>query len=188
MTARSVRASALRRLRQRLGPWINRTVEAVGQPTTRVYPAGYVGTVDLSIAELELELRDGPFTWDPLSMYHYTLEGNDTDGSWAYRSSWLGDRQLHVVLFATGPKSTEVYAHDEFNWSRHPVEHAREVDIRRREGSAEMRRWLDERGVEYDRDSLPVRKVKHATERLRNRLAAAADGTDPSHRLPRQLR
>ena len=188
MTARSVRASALRRLRQRLGPWINRTVEAVGQPTTRVYPAGYVGSVDLSIAELELELRDGPFTWDPLSMYHYTLEGNDTDGSWAYRSSWLGDRQLHVVLFATGPKSTEVYAHDEFNWSRHPVKHAQEADIRRHEGSAEMRRWLDERGIEYECDSRPLRAVKHTARQLRDRVVAVATESDASRGLPRQLR
>src|SRR6056297_3539458 len=188
MTAKSVRPGVSRRFRQQVGPWINRAMEAVGEPTTRVYPAGYVGTVPLSFDDLAAELRDGPFTWDPLSMYHYTLEGNDTDGSWAFRSSWLGDRQLHVVLFATGSKSTEVYAHDEFNWLRHPTKHAREVDIRREAGSAEMRRWLDEQGIEYDRDSLPVRKVKHATERLRDRLAAAADGTDPSHRLPRQLR
>ncbi|WP_327050909.1 hypothetical protein [Halomicrococcus gelatinilyticus] len=188
MTGRAVQAGTLRRLRQQLGPWINRAVEAVGEPTTRVYPAGYVGTVPLSFDDLAAELDDSPFTWDPLSMYHYTKEGNDTDGSWAYRSSLLGDRQLHVVLFATGSESTEVYAHDEFNWLRHPVEHAREVDIRRHEGSAEMRRWLDDRGIEYERDSRPLRAVKHTARQIRDRIVAVATESDASRGLPRQLR
>jgi len=188
MTAKSVRPGVLRRFRQQLGPWINRAVEAVGEPTTRVYPAGYVGTVPLSFDDLAAELDDSPFAWDPLSMYHYTLEGNDTDGSWAYRESWFGDRQLHVVLFATGSESTEVYAHDEFNWLRHPVEHAREVDIRRHAGSAEMRRWLDDRDIEYERDSRPLRAVKHTARQIRDRVVAVATESDASRGLPRQLR
>lgn len=141
-----------------------------GSPITRVYPAGYVGTVHLPIEDVEEELRDGEFAWDPLSMYHYTPAGNKADGSWAYRSSWLADRQLHVVLFAEGPEVTEVYAHDEFNWSRHPSKHAQEVDIRRNEGSAEMRRWLEARELEYDRDSFPLRKIRHTMTLIRDRL------------------
>jgi hypothetical protein len=188
MTGTSARSSVLRRFRQQVGPWINRVVEGFGQPTTRVYPAGYVGTVQLSFDDFAAELDDSQFTWDPLSMYHYTLEGNDTDGSWAYRASWLADRQLHVVLFAEGSESTEVYAHDEFNWSRHPVKHAQEVDIRRHEGSAEMRRWLDEQGIEYERDSRPLRAVKHTARRIRDRVVAVASGSDASRGLPRQLR
>lgn len=170
------RSSALRVLRQRLGPRIDRVARTFGQPTTRVYPAGYVGTVPLPIAEVEAELRDSEFTWDPLSMYHYTPEGNDTDGSWAYRSSWLADRQLHVVLFEAGSAVTEVYAHDEFNWSRHPVKHAREEDIRRSEGSAEMRRWLEARGIAYERSSIPLRKIRHAAERVREGVTEKSFG------------
>lgn len=165
----SVRSGLLRRLRQRIGPMLDQFTRAIGQPTTHVYPAGYVGTVPLPIEEFELELRDGGFNWDPLSMYHYTLEGNATDGSWAYRSSRLANRQLHVVLFTQGPAVTEVYAHDEFNWLRHPFKHAREVDIRRSEGSKEMRRWLNVRGIAYERDILPVRRVRHIVKRVRRR-------------------
>ena len=164
------RTSALRRFRQRVGPQLDRFVKKLGQPTTHVRPPGYVATVPLPISDLEAELRNGGFAWDPLSTYHYTPEGNSTDGSWAYRSGWFADRQLHVVLFAQGSERTDVYAHDEFNWLRHPIKHAREVDIRRDEGVAEMRRWLAVRGVEYERDSVVRREVRHAVERIRKRV------------------
>lgn len=177
-------SSVLRRLRQRVGPAIDRAAQTVGQPITRVYPAGYVGTVHRPIDEVESELRDGGFTWDPLSVYHYTLEGDAADGSWAYRSSWRADRQVHVVLFAEGSETTDVYAHDEFNWSRHPVKHAREVDIRRYEGRAEVRRWLDDRGLAYERDSVPLRRIRHAVTRLRERLDENASGCLPVHSDP----
>lgn len=165
-----VRPSVFRKLRQRIGPWLDRFARVLGQPTTRVHPPGYVGTVDISIEDLEAELSDGGFTWDPLSTYHYTPEGSSTDGSWAYRSSWFADRQLHVVLFRQHSDRTDVYAHDEFNWLRHPVKHAREVDIRRDAGVTEMRRWLADRGVEYRRDPLAWRKIRHAAGSLRERV------------------
>ena len=170
MTDSSVRQSTLRRLRQRVGPWLDRFAKALGQPTTHVYPPGYVATVHRPIDDLEAELHDGGFTWDPLSTYHYTPAGSSTDGSWAYRSGWLADRQLHVVLFAQRSDRTDVYAHDEFNWLRHPIKHAREVDIRRNDGEAEMRRWLAVRGLEYERDSVVQRKMRHTVERIRERI------------------
>lgn len=160
----SLRQSAARQFRHRVGPWIDRLAERLGQPTTRVYPSGYVGTVHRSLAELETELRDGGFTWDPISMYHYTLAGSTTDGSWMYRTSPLGDRQIHVVLFEHPPERVDVYAHEEFSWLRHPLKHAREVDIRRRKAVAEVRRWLASRGIDYERDSLPRRTVRHAAK------------------------
>lgn len=166
MAENSLRPSAVRRLRHRVGPWINQLTRALGQPTTRVYPEGYVGTVRRSIDDFEAELSDGGFEWDPLSMYHRTAAGSTTDGSWVYRPARLADRQLHVVLFARRRDQIDVYAHEEFSWLRHPVKHAREEDIRRNEGVAEMRRWLAARGIEYDRDSLVRRKVRHAVERV----------------------
>lgn len=162
MTDILVRRSVCRQLRHHLGPRINGCARRFGQPTTHVYPRGYVGTIDLPIDDLEAELRDGGFTWDPLSMYHYTPAGSSTDGSWAYRSSWFADRQLHVVLFAQALDRTDVYAHDEFSWLRHPIKHAREVDIRRREAVAEMRRWLERTGLEYERHSSVRRRIRHA--------------------------
>lgn len=170
MLGSSVRQSWLRRLRHRIGPWIDQIAKTLGQPTTRVYPSGYVGTVHRPIDEFEAELHDNGFTWDPVSMYHYTPEGNRTDGSWAYRSGWFADRQLHVVLFAPSSEKTEVYAHDEYNWRRHPIKHAKEVDIRRKDGVVEMRRWLTDRGMEYERDALVRRKTRHIVERMRSHI------------------
>lgn len=170
MGSTSTPLGVFRRVRQRVGPLLNQFIRSLGQPTTHVYPAGYVGTVGLPIEEVEAELRAGEFSWDPLSMYHNTLEGNDADGSWAYRSSWLADRQLHVILFVQGSAVTEVYAHDEFNWWRHPFKHIREENIRRTEGSKEMRRWLEVRGIEYERYPRSIRKVRHVLRRIRMRI------------------
>lgn len=167
MSRSPVRESALRELRQQLGPRLDRLVEAFAQPTTQVYPSGYVGTVRRPIAELERALRRGGFHWDPISMYHYTPTGRPSDGSWVYRPSPLADRQLHVVLFAEGDDRTEVYAHDEYSWLRHPVKHAKHVDIRRSEGVDEALRWLDDRGVEYDRDGRVRRTLRHVVDQVR---------------------
>jgi hypothetical protein len=138
-----------------------------------VWPAGYVGTVSVPIAELEATLREVGFRWDPVSLYHYTLIGNSSDGSWVYRSSRLSDRQLHVVLFGKERDWTEIYAHTEYSWIRHPLKHARQEDIRRSEGARTMRRILERCRVEYDRKSILTRGVTQAGGRIREALRNA---------------
>lgn len=170
MMASSARVRVPRRIRHRIGPWIDRFARRIGQPEYHVHPAGYVGTVRLPIADVEATLRDGGFGWDPISLYHYTQAGSSTDGSWVYRSSLLADRQLHVVLFSQAPDRTDVYAHTEFSWLRHPFKHAEEENIRREEGVAEMRRWLDAQGLEYERESVVRRRAEHVVERIRESL------------------
>ena len=136
---------------------IDRLAGAVGQPQYRLRHAEYVGTVDRPMADLEAELRAGGLSWDPLSWYHQPPVGSTPDGSWAYRAGPFADRQLHVVLCARSRGSVDVYAHDEPNWLRHPRRHLDGSDIRRERGAAEMRRWLDARGLEYERTSMPRR-------------------------------
>ena len=80
--------------------------------------------------------------------------------------SWLADRQPHVHLFAQTPDRVDVYAHDEFNWHRHPVRHVRGADIRRETGAARMRRRLDRLDVDYEHEPWPIRKAVHAIERF----------------------
>lgn len=169
------RSSMLRQVRHRLGPKLNRLLRTLGQPTTRVYPEGYIGSVDRPIDEVEAELRAGGFSWDPLSIYHFTPEGNDTDGSWVYRDSLFADRQIHVVLIDR-TSATELYAHEEYNWARHPAKHAKELDIRRDRGSAQVKRWLDERGLKYDVESTPVQKGKHYLQRVSGSLVKSIFG------------
>ncbi|WP_440006745.1 hypothetical protein [Halomicrococcus sp. SG-WS-1] len=159
-----------RRIRQRIGPVVDRIARRVGQPDYRVRPAGYVGTVHRSIDDVESTLRDGGFVWDPMSLYHYTPAGSTTDGSWVYRPSQFANRQLHVVLFAQTENRVDVYAHEEYNWKRHPLKHAKEEDIRRHEGSAEMRRWLEKRGVAYECEPKVIRRAEQVVERVRERI------------------
>lgn len=160
------RPSVPRRVRRRLGPWIDRLARTVGRPVYRVRPEGYVGAVGLPIAAFESELRAGGFVWDPVSLYHYTPEDNAADGSWVHRESPLVDRQLHVVLVDQAPDHVDVYAHDEPNWIRHPVDHARQDDIDPARGATAMRHWLDERNIDHDRESLVRRKAEHVLTRF----------------------
>lgn len=167
MSTTPPRPSVLRRIRHRIGPAIDRLARRVGQPEYHVRDEGYAGTVGVPLADLESRLSDAGFTWDPVSLYHRTKAGTDTDGSWVYRSSPLADRQLHVVLFAQSADRMDVYAHEEYNWLRHPVKHARQEDIRRERGSTEMRRWLDEQPFDYEHELRARRRLAHVAERVR---------------------
>jgi hypothetical protein len=174
MSAETPRLSVPRRVRQRLGPWIDRLARRVGQPEYHVRDEGYAGTVSVPVADLESRLADAGFSWDPVSLYHRTQAGTGTDGSWVYRSSPLADRQLHVVLFAQSADRLDVYAHEEYSWLRHPVKHARQEDIRRERGAAELRRWLDEQPFEYEHESRARRRAAHIAERVRQAIPRTA--------------
>lgn len=160
------------RLRQRLGPAVDRLAAWIGQPEYRLWYSEYVGTTDVPMDELIALLQGGGFRWGPVSWYHQPPIGTDPDGSWTYRPSPLADRQLHVVLDERASGSIDVYAHEEYNWLRHPVKHARQVGIRRDEGSAEVRRWLESEGVEFDRTTSVYRRVVVFAARVVNRLRA----------------
>lgn len=170
MLGTDVRPTMVRRLRRRLGPAIDRVAKRVGQPEYHVRPNGYVATVSVPIAEVEEKLRDEGFSWDPLSLYHYTPVGNDSDGSWTYRTSLLADRQLHVILFERRDDRTDVYAHAEYSWLRHPLKHAEHEAIRRSHGVGAMRRVLETWDVEYVRKSIVTRTARQALTRLRDEL------------------
>lgn len=169
MSGQTPRLNGLRQLRHRLGPAIDRVAEAIGRPVDHVHPAGYVGTVRLPLAELEGRLDEAGFAWDPVSLYHYTPTGNSANGSWAYRSSPLADRQRHVVLFDQGTQEVDAYAHAEYSWLRHPIKHAAQENIRHEPAVNAVRRCFDEQNVPYDRRSRAARTVKHRIERIRRR-------------------
>lgn len=168
MLGNDVRPEMSRRLRRRIGPAMDRVAKRFGQPEYRVWPKGYAATASVPIAELERKLHDEGFSWDPLSLYHYTLVGNESNGSWTYRSSRFADRQLHVVLFERPRGRTDVYTHAEYSWLRHPLKHAEQEAIRRSDGAATMRRALEAWDVEYTRESIVTRTVRHVLARLRD--------------------
>lgn len=158
------------RARHAIGPWIDRAIRALGRTDYLVRPAEYVGTVHAPVADLEARLRDGGFSWDPFSLYHRTPAGTRPDGSWALRRSPLADRQIHVILFEQSSERVDVYAHDEYNWRRHPVGHVEQRDMRRRAGAEQMQQWLKARGIGYERESIVRRKAAHLAERVRERF------------------
>lgn len=172
MSVGTRRRSVPRRIRQVLGPWIDRLARRLGQPEFHVRDEGYAGTASVPVTELESWLRAAGFAWDPVSLYHRTQAGTDTDGSWVYRPSPLADRQLHVVLFAQSPDRVDVYAHEEYSWLRHPVKHARQEDIRREAGTAEVRRWLADQPFEHE--SVVWRRARHVLERVEATVTAGA--------------
>ncbi|MFC6718097.1 hypothetical protein ACFQGT_10705 [Natrialbaceae archaeon GCM10025810] len=149
-------------VRQRLGPWITRLARALGEPEDRLYASGYVGTVEWPLDEFTKTLQKHGFDWDPLAWYHRPPVGSEPNGSWTYRRTLLGDRQIHVILVAHSPEYIDVYAHGEYNWLRHPIKHFRQVGIKRNAVSSGIRRWLERQGVEVDTKSRYRRRVSHA--------------------------
>lgn len=163
----------LYRVRQRVSPWLTQFARTLGQPEYRIRQTEYVGAVQLPMEELIGELRAGGFTWDPLSWYHQPPVASDPNGSWAYRRSSLGDRQLHVILSAQAPEHVTVYAHEEYNWLRHPIKHAKQRGIDREKGATEMRRWLRAQGLDVDDESRTRRHAVELLSRFREELATS---------------
>ncbi|MDG5776780.1 hypothetical protein VB773_18730 [Haloarculaceae archaeon H-GB2-1] len=146
-------------LRKVIGPWLTLLARAVGQPEYRLYHSEYVGTVEMPLDEFISTLQEGGFRWGPVSWYHQPPVGSDPDGSWTYRPTPLSDRQLHVVLCVNAPERIDVYAHEEYNWMRHPVKHARQVGIERERGASELQRWLEKEGIDHDYDARVTRRA-----------------------------
>ncbi|ADJ15243.1 hypothetical protein [Halalkalicoccus jeotgali] len=82
----------------------------------------YVGTVQMSQPELETLLANAGFRRNVVSSLKVRIDGNISDGSWAWRESPLADWQLHVILHDVG-ESVEVYAHWEYSWITNPIKH-----------------------------------------------------------------
>ena len=158
------------RVRQRLGPWITRLGQTLGQPEYRLRETEYVGTVQQPLDEFTETLQEHGFEWDPLAWYHQPPVGSEPNGSWSYRRTVLADRQLHVILIAHSPKYIDVFAHEEYNWLRHPIKHLWQVGIDRKAGSSEMRRWLERHGMEVDTKSRLQRWIARAVINLRKYL------------------
>jgi hypothetical protein len=158
------------RIRSAVGPWLDRAVRTVVDETYRVHPEGYAGTVRCGVEQLEAQLPNRGFRWNPVSMYHYTRLGNRTNGSWVYRESPFADRQLHAVLVKEGPERVDVYAYEEYNWRRHPLKHARDAGIDRERGAERMRSVLADLDVAYGERSYVRRKLGHLGRRCRRWL------------------
>ncbi len=160
------------RVRTRLGPLITRLGRTLGQPEYRLRDTEYVGTVQQPLDEFTETLQKHGFEWDPLAWYHQPSVGSDPNGSWAYRPALLADRQIHVILIAHSPEYIDVFAHEEYNWLRHPIKHLRQVGIKRKAGRNKMRQWIESHGIEVDVNSRRRRRVTDAVKDLRKYLGS----------------
>ncbi len=163
------------RVRQWLGPVITRLGRTLGQPQYRLYETEYVGTVRRPLGEFTETLQTYGFEWDPLAWYHQPPVGSEPNGSWTYRRTLLADRQIHVILIAHSPAYIDVFAHEEYNWLRHPIKHLRQVGIDREAGSHKVRRWIERNGMAIETKSRRRRRVARAVKGLRKRLESLVE-------------
>jgi len=161
------------RVRRRFGPVITRLGRTLGQPEYRLHDTEYVGTVHRPLGEFTETLQEHGFEWDPLAWYHQPPVGSEPNGSWTYRPTLLADRQIHVILIAHSPTYIDVFAHEEYNWLRHPIKHLWQVGIDRKAGSSKMRRWIESHGMEIDTKSRRRRRVAQAVRGLQKYLVSA---------------
>lgn len=158
------------RVRTWLGPVITRLGRTFGQPEYRLRDTEYVGTVQQPLDEFTETLQKHGFEWDPVAWYHQPSVGSEPNGSWAYRRTLLADRQIHVILIAHSPAYIDVFAHEEYNWLRHPIKHLRQVNIKRKAGRRKMRQWIESHGIEIDVNSRSRRRVTRAVKDLHKRF------------------
>jgi hypothetical protein len=114
----------------------------------------YVGTVDLTEDEFEDVLAEAGFRRNVVSSLKVRVDGNVSDGSWAWRESPLADWQLHVILHNVDD-SVEAYAHWEYSWITHPIKHYRAIDCQPETGVEMTRRFLREYESEEYPDGIP---------------------------------
>jgi len=160
------------RVRQRLGPWVTGLARRLGQPEYQLRGTEYVGTIEQPLDEFTETLRENGFEWDPLAWYHRPPVGSEPNGSWAYRQGSLADRQLHVILIGHSPEYIDVFAHEEYNWRRHPIKHLRQVGIERKTGRSKMRRWIESHGIEVDPKLRWRRRIAQAVTDLRRDIGS----------------
>jgi hypothetical protein len=157
-------------VRQAIGPWLTRIARTIGQPEYELRETEYVGTIRQPLDEFTRTLQDHGFDWDPLAWYHQPPIGSEANGSWVYRPTVFADRQLHVILIAHSPEYIDVFAHEEYNWLRHPVKHIRQLDIEREPTSDDLRRWFETQEIDIDERMRLRRRVTNKTRALRKRL------------------
>ncbi|OLZ39915.1 hypothetical protein A6E15_02475 [Natrinema saccharevitans] len=160
------------RVRQLFGPVITRLGRTLGQPQYRLRDTEYVGTIQRPLGEFTETLQEHGFEWDLLAWYHQPPVGSEPNGSWTYRRTLLADRQIHVILIAHSPTYIDVFAHEEYNWLRHPINHLWQVGIDRKAGSSKMRRWIERNGIAVDTKSRRRRRVAQAVIGLHKDLVS----------------
>ncbi|GAB3672806.1 hypothetical protein [Halopiger thermotolerans] len=114
-----------------------------------MHSAEYVGTVERTLDRYRTDLREMGFRPEPIAALKCHRDGRKSAGSWVFRRSLFADEQLHVTLFRAGTNAIETYAHWEYSWIRHPIDHYRVLVWDTVRGVETMRSLLRTHGIPF---------------------------------------
>ncbi|TKX83939.1 hypothetical protein EXE43_21605 [Halorubrum sp. SS5] len=146
----------LERLRQGVASLLHAPLSLVGLYAERETPREqYALTLREPYPVVEARLHRLGFVRNLVSSLKYRdyeTPPQTTVASWVrYPEGALeSDDQLHLALYAGADRSTtDVYAHWEPSWIRHPIRHYRATDVDAEEGIRRVRSLFEAAGVEY---------------------------------------
>lgn len=146
----------LERLRQHVTSILHLPLSVVGLYAERATPRDqYALTIREPYREFEAALHRLGFVRNLVSSLkrrEYAAPPEVSTGSWVRypEGPFRSTHQLHLALYV-GPDeaATDVYAHWEPSWIRHPVRHYRAQEVDGEEGVRRIRRLLTDANVEY---------------------------------------
>ena len=169
----------LERLRQQVASLLHAPLSLVGLYAERRTPREqYAFTLREPYPVVEARLHRLGFVRNLVSSLKYRayrMPPETTVASWARypEGALASDDQLHLALYAGRDRSTtDVYAHWEPSWIRHPIRHYRATDVDAQRGVERVRSLFEEAGIEY------------AVVPAEERIGVDADATVSADRSP----
>lgn len=146
----------LERLRQRVASLLHAPLSLVGLYAERKTPREqYAFTLREPYPVVEAQLHRLGFVRNLVSSLKYrsyATPPETTVASWVRypEGALASDHQLHLALYTgTDRTTTDVYAHWEPSWIRHPIRHYRATDVDARRGIGRVRSLFEDAGIEY---------------------------------------
>ena len=146
----------LERVRQGVTGLLHLPLSAVGLYAERETPRDqYALTLHEPYPIVEARLHRLGFVRNlvsSLKFRDYAMPSETSVASWVrYPNGALAsDSQLHLALFVGPDRSTtDVYAHWEPSWIRHPIRHYRATDVDAEAGIERIRALFEREGIEY---------------------------------------
>lgn len=146
----------LERLRQGVASLLHAPLSLVGLYAERKTPREqYAFTLHEPYPIVEAHLHRLGFVRNLVSSLKYRAYATPpqtTVASWVRypEGALASDYQLHLALYAGSDRSTtDVYAHWEPSWIRHPIRHYRATDVDAQKGIERARALFEEAGIEY---------------------------------------
>lgn len=169
----------LERLRQGVASLLHAPLSLVGLYAERKTPREqYAFTLREPYPIVEARLHRLGFVRNLVSSLKYrTYETppETTVASWVRypEGALASDSQLHLALYTgTDRSTTDVYAHWEPSWIRHPIKHYRATDVDAQKGIQRARSLFEAAGIEY--------AVMPAEERIGVDATEASDTGGPA--------